>query len=391
MISTRREFLRTTAGMSLLAALPSRLAYAQTSLPLVRASDMAYLGYFSVPEGPSSNPFSYGGMALAMGADGNSLYYGGHVYNQAVGRISIPSVGGTASIIQNPTAVPGSTGGENETQVAGALAWNNRLLVTKRNKYTTTDFRPVTAGNLNVSGFSAMQSVGGATGWFVSGYMGVIPPEWRALLGGPCFIGNSVMSINSACSNGPSFYAFNPDNVGGSGSIPATALMNYPLSNPLANPNVANDYFSRSDYYNAGIVFPAGTRSLLFIHRHGYGSPTYKKDDGGCGGINGEGGAPYRRQVTAFDANDLLAVKNGSMRPYDVRPYAWWTLPGPASSCGTLSGYTDGGYSLTFDPATRRIYAVLDQGETRRVHVWQLSGGGSSTSAPGPASNVRVI
>ena len=389
MNTSRRQFLKATAGLTVAASLPSRWADAQTTLPLVQASHMAYLGFFNVPEGSTSNPFSYGGMALAMGADGASLYYGGHVFNQAIGRISIPAVGGTASVIQNPVAIPGSTGGQNETQVAGALVWNNRLIVTKRNKYTTSDFRPLTAGSLNIGGFSPMQAVAGATGWFVSGYMGIIPPEWRSLLGGPCFIGNGVMSINSSCSNGPSFYAFNPDNVGGT-TVPAVALMNYPLSNPLADPNVANNYFSRSNYYNAGIVFPAGTRSILFIHRQGYGRPTYKTDDG-CGGINGEGAAPYRRQVTAFDANELVAVRNGSKQPYEVRPYAYWTLPGPATSCSTFSGYADGGYCLTFDQATRRIYAVLDQGETRRVHVWQLSVGGTTLTAPQAPSNVRIV
>jgi hypothetical protein len=197
------------------------------------------------------------------------------------------------------------------------------------------------------------------------------------------------MSINSACSNGPSLYAFNPDNVGGA-SVPVTPLMIFPLSNPLANPSTPNNYFSRADYYNAGIVFPGGTRSVLFIHRHGYGNPTYKTDDG-CGGKDGEGAAPYRRQVTAFDANELVAVRNGTKAPYQVRPYAWWTLPGPTSSCSTFSGYRDGGYCLAFDQATRRMYAVLDQGETRRVHVWQLSVGQSTFSPPGAPANVRIV
>jgi hypothetical protein len=390
--TTRRQFLRMSAGLSLAAALRPRPALAQTAQPRVQSNHITYLGFFSVPEGPPSSPFSYGGMGLAMGADGASLYYGGHVFNQTIGRISIPSIGGTATIIQNPTSISGSTGGQNETQIAGALVWNNRLIVTKRNKYSTGDFKPVTAGSLSISGFGPMQSVAGATGWYVSGYMGIIPPEWRTLLGGPCFIGNGVMSINSVCTNGPSFYSFNPDSVNAGTSIPATPLMYYPLSNPLSNPSTTNSLFSRSNYYNAGMAFPAGSRSILFFHRQGYGSPTYKKDDG-CGGSSGEGAAPYRRQVTAFDANDLLAVKNGTKQPYQVQPYAYWTLPGPSSSCATFSGYVDGGYCLTFDQATRRIYGVLDQAETRRVHVWQLAdlGGSPPPAPPTPPSGLRVL
>jgi hypothetical protein len=127
---------------------------------------------------------------------------------------------------------------------------------------------------------------------------------------------------------------------------------------------------------------------VLFVHRQGYGNPTYKLDDG-CSGIGGEGSAPYRRQVTAFDANDLLAVKRGTKQPYQVQPYAFWTLPGPSSSCATFSGYTDGGYCLAYDHATRRIYAVLDQGEQPGVHVWQVAAG-SPTPAPSAPSNPRA-
>ncbi len=197
--------------------------------------------------------------------------------------------------------------------------------------------------------------------------MGHIPPEWQALLGGPAFTGNGVMSINSQCSNGPSFYAFNPDDVGVTSPIPSIPLMYFPLSNPLADPDIANDLFSRADQNNAGIVFPSGTRSVLFFHRHGYGSPTYKVDDG-CGGDGGEGAKPYRRQITAFDANDLLAVRNGTRQPYDIQPYAWWVVPGPSDNCGrfTYSG-------LAYDPGSRRIFSALSYSESPEIHVWQVA------------------
>jgi hypothetical protein len=136
----------------------------------------------------------------------------------------------------------------------------------------------------------------------------------------------------------------------------------------LANPGSANDLFSRADQNNAGIVFPSGTRSVLFFSRHGYGTPTYKQDDG-CGGGGGEGAKPYRRQVTAFDANDLLAVKNGSKQPYQIQPYEWWTLDGPSDSCGK---FTQSG--LAYDPKTRRIYGAFEYGESPEIHVWQVNG-----------------
>ena len=76
--------------------------------------------------------------------------------------------------------------------------------------------------------------------------------------------------------------------------------------------------------------------------------------DDGCGGISGESAAPYRRQVTAFDAKDILAVKNGTKNPYDIRPYAWWVLPGPVSTCANMA------YSgLTYDQNNNRLYIAF--------------------------------
>jgi hypothetical protein len=369
-----------------------------TQQPLLDSSDITYLGSFKLPRpayGSSKGSFDYGGMGLAVSADSKTLYVGGHVYNQSLGRVAIPEpIGGTASLIQAPTYVPGSIGsGGSSPELSGALVYNGRLIVQKRIYYDTSGSRPThAAGNLNISGFSSFKQVANleSGAQFGNGYMGIIPPEWRSLLGGPAFLGNSVMSINGSCSNGPSFFVFNPDDVNVKSPIPSIPLMYYPLSNPLANPDYANDLFSRADQYNAGIVFPSGTRSVLFFSRHGYGRPTYKTNDG-CGGEHGEGAAPYRRQITAFDAKDLLAVKNGKKKPYEVRPYAWWTVPGPTDSCGSFT------YSgLAYAPISRRIYAALDYGESPKIHVWKVSGdpGDSPTpdvDPPSPPTNLRVI
>lgn len=369
------------------------LATDPTQQPLLYSADITYLGSFKLPRpatGSSAGSFDYGGMALAVSADGKTLYVGGHVYNQSLGQVTIPNIGGTASLIQAPVSIPGSVG-SGATELSGALIYNGRLIVQKRIPYDTSGTGSTHAvGNLNISGFSSFSRMDNlSSAQFGNGYMGVIPTEWRSLLGGPAFSGNSVMSINSMCSNGPSFYVFNPDDVNNKSPIPSTPLMHYPLSNPLANPNSANDLFSRADQYNAGIVFPSGTRSVLFFSRHGYGSPTYKQDDGGCGGSSGEGAAPYRRQITAFDANDLLAVKNGTKKPYEIKPYAWWEVPGPKDSCGkfTYSG-------LVYDPISRRIYAALDYGESPAIHVWQVSGSGTagvvSPSTLSSPNNLRI-
>jgi hypothetical protein len=380
-------------GWAVALAVLSSMAYGgdPTQQPLLSSSDISYVGSFKLPRpayGSSTGSFDYGGMALAVSADGKTLYVGGHVYNQSLGRVAIPNpIGGTATLIQAPVSVPGSVG-SGTMELSGAFVYNGRLIVQKRIPYDTSGTGTTHAvGSLSVSGFSSFSRLANInSAQFANGYMGQIPAEWQSLLGGAAFTGNSVMSINSMCSNGPSFFVFNPDDVNVKSPIPSIPLMYFPLSNPLASPDSANNLFSRADQYNAGIVFPSGTRSVLFFGRHGYGSPTYKQDDG-CGGSSGEGAAPYRRQITAFDANDLLAVKNGTKQPYSIRPYAWWTVTGPIDSCGKFA------YSgLTYDPATRRVFAALSYGEVPEIHVWQVSGsasGGDASSAPSAPSGLH--
>ena len=119
---TRRHFLQLAAGASVAAALRPASGLAQTTLPRLQAGDMAYQGYFTVPQGTGPT-FSYGGMGLAMGPDGDSLYYGGLVSQQVLGRISIPAIGGTASIITQPTSIPGS-----HRRTKQPRSWPGRLL-----------------------------------------------------------------------------------------------------------------------------------------------------------------------------------------------------------------------------------------------------------------------
>jgi hypothetical protein len=380
----------------------SSIAYAvdPTQQPLLKSSDITYVGSFLLPRpgtGESINSFDYGGMGLAVSEDGKSLYVGGHIYNQSLGRVVIPDpVGGTANLIQAPVKIPGSIGGScgAAEELSGALVYNGRLIVQKRCYYDLEGGVGSThaAGNLNISGFSSFKRLSNLSyKQYANGYMGLIPHEWQPILGGPAFTGNSVMSINSQCSNGPSFYVFNPNHIGVLSPIPNIPLMYFPYPNGmLANPDIPNELFSRADQYNAGIVFPSGTRSILFFSRHGYGEPTYKKDDGGCGGDSGEGAAPYRRQITAFDANDLLAVKNGKKMPYEIKPYAWWAVPGPADRC---SKFTYSG--LAYDPISRRIYGALSYDGSPEIHVWQVSGASAPPSAPNqspsPPFNLKVV
>ena len=76
----------------------------------------------------------------------------------------------------------------------------------------------------------------------------------------------------------------------------------------------------------------------------------------------------------AYDANDLLAVKNGQMQPWQIQPYATWYFDFPQFDGAK---YIEG---VDFDPATSRLYVTESGGDTQApysylpvVQVYQLT------------------
>jgi hypothetical protein len=284
---------------------------------------------------------------------------------------------------------------------------------------------------------------------FVGGYMASIPTEWRSYFGGhTALTGQASLAIIQRTSLGPSAHAFSPADIGDHGTeadpVPASPLVYY-LGGPGfirghgAPGNIATDqddtyyldqsanvlyqlgtggawdnlgtwngvvpsdvrstlgaYTSSADSYYSktysqateitGVVFPSGTRSVLFfgrqpIGRACYGTGTWIKDhianastivdwltaqynsnpsdttgwscgsthignpstcgsDPYCGTGNDEccydpamgssskgvHGYPYRYMVWAYDAMDLVAVYNDTKEPWQIEPYAVWDL-----------------------------------------------------------------
>src|SRR6185295_7170155 len=101
---------------------------------------------------------------------------------------------------------------------------------------------------------------------FVSGYMATVPQQWQSLLGGPVLTGNCCLSIIGRTSSGPAVSVFNPDDIGVKNPVPATELLGYPLAHSTLGGcgGDSRNYFNCASASDTGVVFPAGTRSLLF-------------------------------------------------------------------------------------------------------------------------------
>src|SRR5262249_39590976 len=85
-------------------------------------------------------------------------------------------------------------------------------------------------------------------------------------------------------------------------------------------------------------------------------------------------GGKYAWQAWAYDAKDLVAVKNGKKNPWDLKPYATWNFGFPIPNGEKYMG------GVAFDPSSGRLYfSELRQDTTDRyayaplIQVFQLS------------------
>lgn len=361
------------------------------ALPLIQASDMRYLGSFKVPSGDAKgcdwgsgeHCFTYGGV-FGFNPAGPSLLMKGHAWVDGVGEVTIPEVlddSRTAVVLQDIHDIadgravdPGETNGQGPWAM---LAHNGRWIVSGSTYYDADDTQVNTHG---VSG-TDLSLPSDFQGWYrfdpavaanprsIGGYMTTIPAEWRDALGGPALTGHCCLSIISASSSGPAATVFDPDDIGVANPVPGTTLLYYPTGNPLAPNNSQNDRFNLATKM-AGIAFPAGSRSVLFFGHQGTGPYCYGEGsecNDPCDDSKGTHAAPYRHQVWAYDAGELLQVKAGGRRPWEIEPYAVWPLEDmDDGGCAKMTG-------AVFDPAAGRLYVTEDFADHPAVHVYRIS------------------
>ena len=357
------------------------VAQAQTpqQLPLVQAGNFVHLGVIHAPGGLGSGQNS-------MAVDGNRWYFGCY---QGVAVLSVPPMGGTASVISPCSSLPNIDQvhpTDRHVITGGILPWAGRLIASVFVYYdgghgaVASHYAGADAASL-----AGPVRVGTDRVGMVAGYMGVIPQEWRALLGGPALTGQCCIPIISRSSFGPSFSVFDPADIGTKSAVPSKMLVGYPDEHKGLGPwdaSPPNIYYGGTDQLGS-VAFPPGTRSILLTGRHGdawcYGPGTadpavvgtphpvtglrycYDPTDE----YQGNHGPPYRPMVWAYDANDALAVKQGTKQPWDVKPYAKWALPGMPTTGTNLmrSGF--------YDPATRRYYVGAT--DSLDVHVFEVT------------------
>jgi hypothetical protein len=367
-------------------------------LPLLQPADLVYSGAFRLPRGgpTEQESFAYGGSALAFDAPNNALFLAGHAWYQRVAEVTIPPLATGPALNTYPVATlrqpfvdvfdgKMSTIGPGSTVLGGMLVWGDALIVTDYLYYdasasqVASHFRTSPTWSARTGADGPYQV--GTTAGFVSGYMTPIPQEWRGAFGGPALTGNCCLSIISRTSFGPSVSVFDPADVGVKDPGPATMLLGYPASHAALGQCADSGTLFNCTAGVAGVVFPEGTRSVLFFGRQGTGSFCYGEGTADPNAASetvcydpsnsskGSHAYPYTYYVWAYDALDLAAVKQGALRPWDVHPYATWSFDLPfAHDSRMLQG-------ATYDPSTRRIYlsAAHGDGTSPLIHAFTVA------------------
>jgi hypothetical protein len=386
---------------------------------IVNQDYLTYVGAFrlpggSGPGGSDDETFNGGGEALAYNPASLTLLLTGSRCCQPskVAEITIPEIRSASNINALATASYRQTfvdvlrGKQDDVgcngPLGGLLPWNSDLIASVYCYYDAAyiQVRSHFRTGLNFSALPAVQGpvevatgldVGGRAG-FVSGYMTTIPPEWQAEFGGPALTGNCCVPIITRTSWGPGLSVFNPADIGLKNPVPATTLIRYTAETPTlgrcdADGNAPGVLFNCTTSMG-GVVFPRGSSSVLFFGSHGTGrhcygnttpdparhltpDPTAPGDslcyDPARGG-KGPHGYPYVHMIWAYNARDLVAVKNGQREPWQVVPYATWSFETPFSiPAHVVTG-------VAYDPAQQRIFLSMGEQDAPRplIHVFDI-------------------
>lgn len=389
--------------------------------PLLYSGNLTYLGAFRVPDSGLSgkSSFSYGGRGPAYNSSNNSLFLMG-LYANKVAEISIPTPIKSNNInnLNKSTFIEGypyfwditqghlsdlGTNGAPLTatpaQLGGLLVWNHLLLGTSYIPYDGNGSARLShfthSLTLSKPSFSGMYGLDLPAG-MVDGYMCSIPEAYQAALGGKVLTGNADLSIISRTSYGPAAASFDPKDLGPT-VAPATLLVGYPSDHRTLGAwgGETNQYVSACDTIK-GIVFPPNTSSVLFFGTHGEGHYCYGQGtsnpslDGQAvpnepgvhycyDPVNSTKGPhcyPYVNYVWAYNVNDLISVKAEKKNPWDITPYATWTLP-RHFGVGNVIG-------AALNPNSREIYVsvggVDGYGRNPVIEVYKVDSALTSSS-----------
>ncbi len=352
-------------------------AHAQGSA--ITGDDFGYLGAFRLECGGDWCSYNLDGVGLAV--DG-SLWVTDHVYDYAVRRVEIPAVLSASQVfgdlaeaatLEGPMATAGCPG--TATELNGVSAIGTEAATTCRDYYNVG---PVYQAVYRRRPAATIEEIGPQMDPFhpnkYGAYLFGLPSDWATAqgLGTKSLVtGFSREAGAFGGSQGPSLFAFDPDNPSD-----AMDLLWYREIYPGCPGNCDFPGYESVDSWMGAdwVRSPSGDAILISGVKGGstcYGSGSACGDP--CLDSQGYHGYPYAPRILFYDPDDLGDRLSGLVEPYEVLPYATW-LPTELwqQECPNVGG-------LAFDQASGRLYVAerlagpFGEGV---IHVYQLGVGG---------------
>lgn len=353
--------------------------------------DLTYQGatrFIDVVSGESRLGFANGNFAINK--DTNTVYIVGHEKDQAIAEYQLndfstslnleelpmagPVLQGFSKVLNradqgNPESIDTITGLQfiEETLVVNGATYYN---ASGSNSDTTLIIRnPKDISNSTINGFYELEGATHAAGW-----MTPIPETLREKFNADYIFGfASNLPINTRNSIGPSAFAVDSNSLltaPNGATIPTTTLLDFSTTNPLHpdayNETGQNKLWTEVSKAYVGFIVPGTETYAVFGssagHEYGIGYKIEQDTGNVCGGPCAKVAGDRYNFYWLWDINDMIAVKNGQLPPYALKPYDYGelTLPFERLSSDEGPNLMTGAY---YESKSQNLYILLGEAD----------------------------
>jgi hypothetical protein len=394
----------------------------------IQPTDLEYLGAFRMPDGvPGSDVKSWmwGGYAMTYYPSGDpggdddgypgSIFGAGHAWEHQISEFNIPVPVISASKNLNQLNTAATL--QSFQDILGVGSWemprSGLAYLPKQGSQTSDKLYFCWGGHL-VEGFhlthgwceTDLSNPRIQRGWYLdtphqeynsNDYMFDIPSDWAAANTPGKLLATGRFRDGGWSGQGPTLYAIGPWNDGippaNGASLDYVTLLRYTSSadsdswNPATN-HTMTDYH-HSDEWSGAAWLTAGSKSaVVFVGTKGTGDCWYGNSEGPCLSCDDRGwwSTGFEGRFIFYDPDDLAAVANGSMEPWEPQPYAYLNIDQHLYHLTSSQQW----YHLSaacFDRTNGLFYVfeplVVAEEYKPIVHVWKVK-------STGTASGIRV-
>ncbi len=341
---------------------------------------------------------NYSPGVIAYNSENHSLFIVGHSNEQAIAEFAIPEIVNSKNmadfkmqqnIIQNFVDFHGTervnTGIDQRFRVTGLALIEGKIIANYMDWYDASGLETDTtvvfqdADNLSTSEIIGPFQFEGAM--HAAGWITPIPLEWQQSLGGRYISGFSSGAILSRLSVGPSAFILADENsllnAKSGARIENKALLDFPYPQDilydkktygdgiisqddiLYNKDLKNNLWTRNSGASHGFIVPKSntyvTLGYSAGHESGLGYKAIQDDGNQCGGPCPYVASDRYNYYWLWHVSDLVKVKEGLLKPHELRPYEYGKFNTPSNA--ELRG-------ASYDTESSLLYLSLKDGDT---------------------------